>query len=226
MTESRLILIPALNAEPYLGAVVEGCGKVSDVPVLVVDDGSSDATGRVARDAGAEVIRHEVNLGKGAALKTGFQVALERDCAAVVTIDADGQHLPSEIPRFFEEWERTSADLIIGSRSHLFDGMVRRRRAANQFSAWAISTVSGVKLTDSQSGFRLYSRRLIDEVTIRTNGFEAESEVIVRAGRGGFRIESITIALEFVDGLSTSHYRPVADTARIVWTVARTRFVG
>ena len=215
-------IIPALNAERTIAAVVTEARRHVE-PVLVVDDGSSDATGDAARAAGATVLRHEVNRGKGAALKTGFAWALENGFEAVVTLDADGQHLAAEIPKFVRAWEETDADLIIGGRSHLFQHMLPRRRMANRFSAWSIAKASGARVSDSQSGFRLYSARLLRAITLRTDGFDMESEVIVRAGRRGLRIVTIPIDLGFVDGIATSHYKPLKDTLRIAWTVVRTR---
>ncbi|HUF17374.1 MAG TPA: glycosyltransferase family 2 protein [Thermoanaerobaculia bacterium] len=220
--EKVLVVIPALDAQATIGRIVSEAREVlSDV--LVVDDGSSDGTGQQARAAGATVLRHEINQGKGAALTTAFEWALERGYDAVITLDADGQHLPAEIPRFIEQWQTEGSDLIIGSRRHLFAGMVRRRRAANVFSANAISFAAGRKVDDPQSGFRLYSSRLLRNVKLEGTRFDAESEVIVRAGRGGFKITSIPIALAFVDGLQTSHYRALLDTLRITWRVLKTR---
>lgn len=222
MTERIAAIIPALNAERTLPRVVAEARRHIE-PVLVIDDGSSDATGEVARATGAIVLRHDVNRGKGAALKTGFAWAREHGYDGVITLDADGQHLPSEIPKFLRERAVGGADLIIGGRSHLFGQMLPRRRNANRFSAWCISKCSGHRITDSQSGFRFYSARLIDGIKLRTDRFDMESEVIVRAGRKGFRIVTIPIELGFVDGLSTSHYKPLKDTVRIAWTVTRAR---
>jgi glycosyltransferase involved in cell wall biosynthesis len=218
-----LAVIPALNAEATLKDVVRGA-RAQLPDVLVIDDGSSDRTSDVARAEGALVLRHEVNRGKGAALQTGFAHAIANGYDAAITLDADGQHLPAEIVKFIDAYEMTSADLIIGGRAHLFPQMLRRRRLANRFSARMIAAVSGTGVTDSQSGFRLYSARLLRGVALRASGFDMESEVIVRAGRGGFSVITIPIELGFVDGLSTSHYRPLHDTLRIAWTVFRTRF--
>jgi glycosyltransferase involved in cell wall biosynthesis len=225
VTEKIAVIIPALNAERTLPrVVVESRAQLE--PVLVIDDGSSDATGNVAAAAGATVIRHPVNRGKGAALKTGFAWALENGFDGVITLDADGQHLASEIPKFLRERERSGSDLIIGGRSHLFEQMLPRRRMANRFSAASIAFAAGVTITDSQSGFRFYSANLLRNVKLRANGFDMESEVIVRAGRRNFGIVTIPIELGFVDGISTSHYKPLQDTVRIAWTVIRTRVLG
>ena len=225
MSESLLAvaLIPAYDAVSTLAPVIEEAR--SSLPVVVVDDGSVDGTGELAARLGATVLRHPQNRGKGAALKTGFAWAMENGLEGVVTLDADGQHLASEIPRFLEARRETGADLIIGSRRHLFGGMLPRRRLANTFSAWGITWASGVQVDDSQSGFRFYSTRLMREVALRSTGFDLESEVIVAAARRGLKIMTIPIDLGFVDGLSTSHYRPLADSIRIAWTVFKTRFL-
>ena len=225
MSESlhTVALIPAYDAVSTLAPVIEEAR--SSLPVVVVDDGSVDGTGELAARLGATVLRHPQNRGKGAALKTGFAWAMENGLEGVVTLDADGQHLASEIPRFLEARRETGADLIIGSRRHLFGGMLPRRRLANTFSAWGITWASGVQVDDSQSGFRFYSTRLMREVALRSTGFDLESEVIVAAARRGLKIMTIPIDLGFVDGLSTSHYRPLADSIRIAWTVFKTRFL-
>jgi glycosyltransferase involved in cell wall biosynthesis len=224
VSERIAVLIPALNAERTLPPVVVAA-RAELEPVIVIDDGSYDGTGKVASAVGAIVLRHDVNRGKGGALKTGFTWALEQGFDGVITLDADGQHLPREIAKLLRERERSGCDLIIGGRSHLFDEMLPRRRMANRFSAACISLASGAKITDSQSGFRFYSANLLRNLKLHTDGFDMESEVIVRAGRRGFGIVTIPIDLGFVDGLSTSHYKPLKDTLRIAWTVARARFL-
>ena len=223
MTERVLVVIPAFNAERTVGTIVRAVREVLD-DVLVVDDGSVERTAAVALEAGARVVSHTANRGKGAALKSGFGFAMQRGYDAVITLDADGQHLPREIPKFLTAWRETQADLIIGGRAHLFCQMLPRRRMANRFSAWSIARCSKTNVSDSQSGFRLYSKELLLKVRLRSDGFAMESEVIVRAGCDGFKVITIPIDLGFVDGLSTSHYKPVADSLRIFWTVTRARF--
>jgi glycosyltransferase involved in cell wall biosynthesis len=222
LSERVLVLIPAFNAGKTVGDVIRATKEF--VPdVVVVNDGSRDDTAAVARASGAQVVDHPKNRGKGAALKTGFAYALQKGYDVVITLDADGQHLPREIPKFLQSRQQTSADLIIGGRSHLFDQMLPRRRLANRFSAWTIAKASKTGITDSQSGFRLYSANLLRNVRLRTDGFDLESEVIVRAGVGGFKVITTPIDLGFVDGVSTSHYKPLKDTLRIAWTVTRAR---
>lgn len=223
MSKRVLVVIPALNAEPSIGRIV-GEAKAAVPDVLVVDDGSSDRTAAIARDAGAQVVSHPANRGKGAALKTGFAYALQHGYDAVVTLDADGQHLPREIPKFIAAHDESGADLIIGGRAHLFGQMLPRRRFANRFSAATIAWASKTKVSDSQSGFRLYSANLLRAIRLRADGFDMESEVIVHAGCRGFKVTTIPIDLAFVDGISTSHYRPLSDSLRIAWTVIRARY--
>lgn len=222
MNEKVLVLVPAYNAAQTVADVVRASREFVN-NIVVINDGSKDETAGAAMTAGAEVVSHPQNRGKGAALKTGFAWALQHGYDAVITLDADGQHLPREIPKFLRCREETHADLIIGGRSHLFEQMLPRRRLANRFSAWSIAKAAGTPVSDSQSGFRLYSANLLRNVHPRTDGFDMESEIIVHAGRRGFKLLTIPIDLGFVDGISTSHYKPLKDTLRIAWTVLRAR---
>jgi len=190
--------------------------------VLVVDDGSTDGTGDAARGAGADVVAHAANRGKGAALVTAFRTLFGRGCDAVVTVDADGQHLPEEIPRLLEA-ARGGADLVLGTRDHLFAEMVAARRVANRLSSWAISWAAGQRLSDVQTGFRLYTRRVVEATGFPETRFDAESAVVVRASRRGFRIVTVPVRLGFADGRTTSHYRPLVDSLRIARSVMRAR---
>lgn len=222
MSQRYVALIPALNAANLVAPVIRGAAEHVE-RVCVIDDGSSDGTGDVARAAGAFVLTHDQNRGKGAALKTGFAWALEEGYPAVVTLDADGQHLPSDIPRLIEAFEKSGAALVIGGRSHLFAQMLPRRRMANRFSAWVIGKMARALIHDSQSGFRVYSAQLLRGLHLRSDGFDLESEVIVLAGNRGLKIVTTPIDLGFVNGVSTSHYRPLHDTLRIAWTVVRAK---
>jgi len=213
--------IPAFQAGATVRDVALGALALVD-EVLVVDDGSTDATASEAGSTGARVLRHPGNLGKGRALLTAFTDLLARGFSTVITLDADGQHLPGEIPHLLEA-ARRGADLAIGSRSHLFAAMHPVRRASNRSSSWAISRFAGIEIADAQSGFRLYTRRLLERTGFPEPRFEAESAVIVRAARLGFRIICVPVALGVVDGRATSHYRPLADSLRIAGAVIRAR---
>lgn len=221
MTRRLAAAIPALDAAPSIAAVVRGTREI--VPrVLVVDDGSTDATAEAARNAGAEVVSHDVNRGKGAALRTAFEVLFGAGAEAVVTLDADGQHLPVEIPRLVAAWS-PDVDLVMGTRGHLFRAMSGVRRASNTLSSRAISWLAGEALDDIQTGFRLYTPRLVDVTGFPEDRFEAESAVVVRALRRGLRIATVPIELGFADGRTTSHYRPLVDSLRIAAAVIRAR---
>ena len=213
--------IPAFQAGASVGNVVRRTREVLP-EVLVVDDGSSDATAEAARGAGAELVAHAVNRGKGAALVTAFRTLFARGCDAVVTLDADGQHLPEEISKLLEA-ARGGADLVLGTRDHLFAEMVPARRVANRLSSWAISWAAGQSLSDVQTGFRLYRRGLVEATGFPEARFDAESAVVVRASRRGFRIVTVPVRLGFADGRTTSHYRPLVDSLRIARSVMRAR---
>ena len=213
--------IPAYEAVHSVASVVERTRAVID-DVLVVDDGSNDGTAEAARDAGAEVHSFAENRGKGAALGAAFAILFSRGFAAVITIDADGQHLPEEAPRLLEA--AADADLVLGTRDHLFAEMGTVRRVSNRLSSRAISWAAGHAISDVQTGFRLYTRGLIERTGFPESGFEAESVVVVRAARLGLRVKTTPIRLGRVDGRSTSHYRPVLDTVRIAAAVLHARF--
>jgi glycosyltransferase involved in cell wall biosynthesis len=212
--------IPAYDAAHSVGAVV---GRtLAIVPnVLVVDDGSRDGTAEAARAAGAEVHVVPTNRGKGAALRAAFEILFSRGFTAVVTLDADGQHLPEEIPRLLSA--DPEADLILGTRDHLFAEMGLVRRFSNRLSSRAISLAAGRAISDVQTGFRLYTRGLIERTGFPEPRFEAESAVVVRAVRLGLRVATIPVRLGHADGRATSHYRPIVDSVRIASAVIRTR---
>jgi glycosyltransferase involved in cell wall biosynthesis len=216
------VAIPAFEAAGSIARVV--CRTLAmGADAVVVDDGSRDGTGEAARAAGVSVLTHEVNLGKGRALKTAFDHLFAAGYDAVVTIDADGQHPPEEMPKLLAPW-RQGADMVLGTRAHLYAAMGRVRRASNGTSSWLISHVAGADLPDCQTGFRLYTRGLIETIGFPEPRFEAESAVLVRAVRQGFRVVGVPIRLDEADGRATSHYRPIVDSLRIAGAVARARF--
>ncbi|WP_370005365.1 glycosyltransferase family 2 protein [Methanothermobacter sp. KEPCO 2] len=192
-------VIPAFNEEVAIGSVALLTGEHVD-EVIVVDDGSSDRTAHVAEMAGARVIRHHKNMGKGAALKTGFEAA---DADVVVTLDADGQHNPAEIPKLVEPILRGEADVVNGSRYlHGRDeNTPRYRRVGQRILDRATNLATGLEITDTQSGFRAFSAESIPHFKFRDPGFVVESEMLSDAAEAGLRIVEVEVGVRYdVDG--------------------------
>lgn len=186
-----LVAIPAFEEELAIGSLVLRARTYAG-EVLVVDDGSTDRTGEVAELASATVIRHRRNLGKGAALRTIFDYARRNSHDVLVLIDGDGQHNPEEIPTVVEPVLSGQADIAIGTRETKEDGMPPYRRVGKRSLDYLTAAISGL-LTDSQSGFRAFSRRAIEELDVSSSGFGAESETLLRATQSGLTICEIPI---------------------------------
>jgi len=215
-------VIPAFQAAATVEEVVRRTARALP-QVVVVDDGSTDGTGSVAARGGARVLRVPVNRGKGSALRLAFETLFAEGHEAVVTLDADGQHLPEEIEKLLAARRDTGADLVLGSRAHLFARMCGLRRRSNRWSSRAILVGLHTDIADVQTGFRLYTRELIAATGFPEPRFEAESAVVCRALRLGLPVAAVGIALGVVDGRATSHYRPLVDSLRIARAVVRAR---
>jgi glycosyltransferase involved in cell wall biosynthesis len=205
-------VIPAYNEEKHIGDVVRRTRQQLD-NVLVVDDGSADKTADRAREAGAEVIVHEQNHGKGKTIKTGLRHWLDRQFDFVIILDADGQHRPEEIDRFTAV--AISADepkLIVGDRMNDVSSMPLVRRIVNRWMSHRISAACGQKIPDTQCGFRMLHRQLIPALLGGAARFDYETEMLIIASRQGFRIASVPISTVYSDEVSSIH--PVRDTLR------------
>ncbi|MCE9610100.1 MAG: glycosyltransferase family 2 protein [Chthoniobacter sp.] len=213
-------LIPSYFEEKRIREVAARVRAQLDT-VLVVDDGSTDGTGTEARAAGVEVIRHAVNQGKGAAIKTGLRELSGRaGLEYVLILDGDGQHLPEEIPRFLEAANRSHAPMLVGTRMTDTRRMPFVRRMTNRFMSWQISRVCGQEVPDSQCGFRMVHRDLAPAmVAIATTKFDYETEMLVVASRRGGRIAAVPISTIYGDEVSKIH--PVRDTVRFYEMMAR-----
>ena len=209
--DKTCVLIPAYNAQWTLGAVLEKMEPLK-VDTLVVDDGSSDETGRVASEHGAQLLKHSQNLGKGAALRTGFEFILRKDYRVVITLDADGQHDPAEIPSLLDVFQSVMPDILIASRASKFDQMTFLRRFWNRLGVKAVARLCHSDITDSQSGFRLIRTGVLREINLSTSRFETELELLIKACKKGFSVLSVPINTQKVDGTASSHFRPVTDT--------------
>jgi glycosyltransferase involved in cell wall biosynthesis len=220
-----LVVIPSKNVADTIGDVVRRVLDLGlDLDVLVVNDGSTDATSRAAREAGATVIDHPENLGKGAALKTGFEHAVEHGYDAVITMDGDKQHDPSAIPKFIEALEKTGADIVVGTRMHSVGDMPRIRIWTNRTTSRVVSRLAGQTIPDSQSGFRIFRARVLKDVVrhLVTSKYDTESEVLIRAARRGYRVAAT--AIESIYAGAVSHIHPVVDTLRFLRLVGRSLF--
>ena len=209
------LIIPAYNALSTLPRLLKNAGQIFDKRhILVIDDGSTDDTAAAAQDAGANLIRHPQNRGKGAALRTGFNWALEQDYEAIITMDADGQHDEREIPKFLEAGETQTGAIIIGSRMDRPAGMPWHRRFSNRLTSRILSWRTGQHIRDSQCGYRFIRTEVLRQITLDTTRFQTESELLIKASINGFRIESIPIRTIYT--APHSSMRLGADTWRFV----------
>ena len=203
--ETILALIPGYQEGPRIAAVVEGAR--AHLPVVVVDDGSTDDTAVQAEVAGATVLRQLPNAGKGAAIRMGFRHALERGAVAVVTLDADGQHDPDEIPTFLAAFDAGRPELIIGRRD--FGSMPLVRRLSNTLGGLVFSAAVGRRIPDNQSGYRLIGRRLMTALLDSDeHGFEFEVEMIARCIALDLPMTDVPIRTIYAG--EPSHIRPWA----------------
>jgi glycosyltransferase involved in cell wall biosynthesis len=218
-------LIPAFNEAPYIANVVERARQHVE-EVVVIDDGSSDATADLARAAGATCLQLPVNRGKASALRAGIVYAREQDFTHVITLDGDGQHLPEDIPVMVRVAEETGADLVIGARCFERALMPRSRYFSNTVGSRLASVLVGCKIRDSQSGFRLFRLDKLDAVNLRSRCYELEMEILIKMARSGCTIAHAPIRTVYDDGQARSKMKPVRDTVRVcLWSLAF-RFLG
>ena len=214
-------VIPAYQEEKHVGEVAQRA-RAQLNHVLIVDDGSTDATADRARSAGVDVVVHPQNRGKGESIKTGLRYWFERGSQYVVLLDADGQHLPEEIPRFVEAAGLTpDAKIFVGSRMNDTSTMPPLRRMVNRYMSEKISRVCGQKIPDTQCGFRMLHRDIIPDVLTGASRFEYETEMLIIASRKGHRVASVPITTVYSDEVSS--ISPVRDTLRFFKLMRRYR---
>jgi glycosyltransferase involved in cell wall biosynthesis len=211
--------IPACDVERTIAKVVIHTARHVD-KVLVVDDGSRDDTALIAERVGAVVIRHERNLGKGAALRSCISRARRLRADILVTIDADGQHDAEEIPRLVAPILRGKADLVLGSRKDA-KGVPAHRRFGGRLLDRATRVTANGAIVDAQSGFRAYSRKALDKLTAAESGMGADSEILMRASEAGLRITEVPISVSYGRGLRTSKHNLVYHWFDVFFSVVK-----
>jgi glycosyltransferase involved in cell wall biosynthesis len=222
------VVIPVFNAEETLGSVI---GKALNYAsnVIVVDDGSTDGSAGVAEGfPQVTLLRHGVNRKKGAALQTGLGHARREGIAAVITVDADGQHDPDDIPRFLEAYRNGEGKILVGNRFGNVEGrpeeMPRLRYCSNRLSSTLISWVIGARVHDIQCGYRLYESSILGRLTFEETGFNFETEVVAKAVRAGIKVGNVPVRCIYEHGTEKSNYKNLADSWEIAKAVIRSRW--
>jgi len=223
--DKRLIVvgIPAFNEERTIARVVIGAQRYADV-VVVCDDGSSDLTGEIAERLGAEVVRHEKNLGYGAAIRSLFRRARELNADVFVTLDADGQHDPAEIPMVVKPVIDGEADVVIGSRfvdGSLAYAMPWYRRIGVKFITRLVNNSSKYGVKDAQSGFRAYSRKALQCLSLLEDGMGVSVEILLNARKCGLKIKEVSASCAYSSVEKTSHKNPFRHGAEVVMAIIK-----
>lgn len=214
-------IIPCYNEAASIARIVRSVRQYVGT-VIVVDDCSTDGTSEQAQAAGAHVVRHARNQGKGVALKTGFAVASSMNLTAAITLDGDGQHDTSEIPQFIEAFGPASCDIVVGNRMKDTQPMPFVRRYTNRFTSWAISKMVGRDIFDTQCGYRLISLEFWKAVRLDCSRFDLESEILIKACRSGARLKQVDVRTIYF-GNERSKINPFTDTLRFFHVLWRCR---
>jgi len=212
------VLIPAYNEEKRIAQLIEEV--VKSVPdVIVVDDGSTDATADVVAGTRVFLLRQRKNLGKGAALRIGFDYILSKGFDSVLVMDADGQHAPADIPHFIKKALETNAGIILGNRMGKAGNMPLVRRLTNKIMSFILSFIVRQKIPDSQCGYRLIKRKVLETVRLNSSNYEIDSELLLEANKAGFKIDSIPV--KTIYGGQKSCINPLVDTLRFFKLIFR-----
>ena len=206
-----IVVMPTYNESRTIADLVRQVQN-QNLEILVIDDGSSDDTFTIAKDNMAVVLRNEKNLGKGASLTKGFDYALKAGFDAVITMDSDGQHSPEDIAHFRRIFESSHSGMFIGNRMLSTKNMPLIRILTNKLMSWVISRAAGQNVPDTQCGFRLIRKEVLEKIVLKSSNYEIESEMIIRAARQGFKIESIPI--KTIYSREKSRVNPFIDTIR------------
>ena len=221
------VLIPCLNEEAAIQSVVESVLALG-APVIVIDDGSDDRTPEIVAALPVTLLRHEQRCGKGEALRHGFREALRQGYEAVLTMDGDGQHLASDIPRIVAAAAQYPDHIVIGARLLHREQQPKGRRRANAVADWGISWACAQPIADTQSGQRWYPRAALDLVDLPAENFVFEAAILIAASREkGLGVVSVPIASRYHGAFRPSHLKPVRDVTRITtYTIGRVLHYG
>ena len=210
------VLIPAYNEERNLKRLLDELKSYVDKGrIIVVDDGSKDNTRIIAEESGVCVISHKNNLGKGEAMRRGFKEAVKKNVSWIILMDSDFQHQPRDIPRFLKKAGEENVDIILGSRMNNIKDMPFHRILSNKITSFLISLRIGQKVEDSQCGFRIIRKNVIEEISLKKSHFSLESELLLKAGLKNFKIESVRI--ETIYNNSKSNINPLRDTLEFIF---------
>jgi glycosyltransferase involved in cell wall biosynthesis len=217
------VVMPAHNEEQKISAVLEKIPAEIVDRTIVIDDGGDDRTGEVAKDLGFQVVRHDINMGVGAAYKTGYKLCLNDGIDIIVTLHSDGQHDPKEIPKLIQPILDDQADYVLGSR--LKDDEIRMtwiRSTGNKFLTWCIKKLSGYDISDSQTGYHAITSSALKKLDFEkwSNGFPCETDAIVEASRKGLRVMEVPVRCIYSD---RSHVRAYSDGPKILWAAVKGR---
>lgn len=187
-------MIPAYNAAPALAPLLDELHSIfPEIVHIVVDDGSTDSTVDIACSRKVTLLRHERNRGKGAALQTGFSYALAHGAKTILTIDADGQHNPSDAAKLLDCLQDSHVDIVLGNRMHNLSRMPTHRIISNKITSLLVSLRIGVSIEDSQTGFRAIRSHIIETINLKTRHFDTETELLIKSGLCGFKIKSVPV---------------------------------
>lgn len=207
------VILPTYNEAKEISRLAREIRR-QNLDALVIDDGSSDNTSRLAMDSGATVLRNLRNEGKGASLIKGFDYALSHGYDAVITMDGDGQHLTQDLPVFIQAALAPHSQIIVGNRMQMTTAMPRVRVLTNKFMSWLISVLTKQNIPDTQCGFRLIKKEALQKISLTTNKYETESEILIQGARLGFKIVSVPVKTVYLN--EKSHIHPFKDTLRFI----------
>jgi len=217
------VIIPTYNESKTIAGLIRQV-QSSGLEVIVIDDGSTDNTADIAEAAQALLLRNVKNLGKGASLVKGYDFSLARGFDAVISMDGDGQHSCDDLAAFMRKAESSGCAIVVGNRMSSTKQMPALRVATNRFMSWLISLVTGQHIPDTQCGFRLVKKELLEKLNLSTSKYETESEILIQASRLGFKIESVPVRTIYSG--QKSRIDPFVDTLRFLRFIILESFRG